>query len=123
VRPVRRCKRISHVTSYIAPEWIEHQRRRFTGPDAQRYWRPDADNLARRETLKALGWQEPYATQQAPAAEADRKSEVELLEYRHELARLRLDWEMLKLSLKASKALHPSNFQPRAPAGSPDGGQ
>jgi hypothetical protein len=30
---------------------------------------------------------------------------------------------MFKLSLKASKALHPSNFQPRVPAGSPDGGQ
>ena len=76
-----------------------------------------------RETLKALGWQDPYSNKHAQDAAADFKSEAELLEYRRELAKMRLDWELFKLSLKARKALHPSNFQPRVPAGNPDGGE
>lgn len=95
-------------------------------PDAQRYWRPDAERLMSREALKALGWQDPYETHStAPPLQAHDawngfKSEHEWLKHRHDVARLRLDWELFKLWLKARKALHPSNFQPRAPAGNPE---
>lgn len=115
--------------TYVAPEWIEHQRRRFMRPDAQRYWRPDAERLMSREALKALGWQDPYETHStAPPLQAHDawngfKSEHEWLKHRHDVARLRLDWELFKLWLKARKALHPSNFQPRIPEGNPGGGQ
>lgn len=97
--------------SYIGPEWIEHQRRRFMRPDAQRYRRRNADRLVPRETLEALGWRDPYATKQHAEAEAAFKSEAELLEYRRELAKLRLDWELFKLSLKGQKA----GFDPEQP--------
>jgi hypothetical protein len=109
--------------SYVAPEWIEYQRRRFIRPDAQRYWRPDADRLVPRETLKALSWQDPREAERRPDAAANVQSEAERFECRRELSKLRLDWELFKLSLRAQKALHPSNFQPRVPAGNSDGGQ
>jgi hypothetical protein len=47
--------------TYVHPAWVEHQRQRFVRPDAQRYWRRDADRLVPKEALKALGWRERTA--------------------------------------------------------------
>ncbi len=88
--------------TWIHPDWVEHQRQRFMRPDAQRYWRPDAERLMPRETLKALGWRDPNETAQARGPSANEDS-AEDQDYRIALARLRLDWELLKLAIKAQK--------------------
>jgi hypothetical protein len=74
-------------------EWLEHQRRRFMRPDAHRWMRPD--------TAKSQG-----ATE-AP----DAKSDAELHGRRLAVATLRLEWELLKFSLRGRKA----GFNPAQP--------
>lgn len=113
--------------AYVHPAWIEHQRRRFMRPDAQRYWRPDADRLAPKETLKALGWQDPNETKavsfsgsQPSSEHEDEAAETQRLQTLREIASLRVELAMLRLA--AGKANFNPN-QPRVPAGNPDGGQ
>lgn len=89
--------------TWVHPDWVEHQRQRFMRPDTQRYWRPDAERLMPRETLKALGWRDPNEAAQPRGPSADGEF-AEDLDYRLALARLRLDWELFKLSIKAQKA-------------------
>ena len=57
------------------------------------------------------------------AALVDRRSEADRLRFLAEVASLRFELAVLRLSTRANKALHHSNFQPRVPAGSADGGQ
>jgi hypothetical protein len=47
----------------------------------------------------------------------------EVAQIRCELASLRLELALLRVAAGGRKALHHSNFQPRVPAGNPDGGQ
>jgi hypothetical protein len=110
-------------------EFVKEQRRRFMRPDAYRYIRHDAyrfmppgSPLYVGEDVVKYFWPEAGREQKlAQTSEAaDSMSEAELLEYRRELAKLRLDWELLKLAIKARKY---SPNQPRVPAGNPDGGQ
>ena len=46
-------------------------------------------------------------------AAAVARAEIEWLEFRREIASLRFEWELLKFSLKAQKAVHHSHFQLR----------
>ena len=50
-------------------------------------------------------------------------SEVEQPAFKREVASIRLDLALLRFAMAGRKALHHSNFQPRVPAGNPDGGQ
>jgi hypothetical protein len=104
--------------SWIAPEWVEHQRKRFMRPDAQRYMRPDAERWLRpgqaKETapryFQTKQSERPCETEQQGDAAAVR-AEAEWLEHQREIASLRFEWEMLKLSIKAQKA----GFNPEQP--------
>jgi hypothetical protein len=104
----------------MAPEWVEHQRRRFTRHDAHRFIQPDAYRRKSPDQVddgtpsylrecRAVPSRESKQVSDAAAAEA--ASELEDLEYKLALARLRFDWEMLKLSIKAQKA----GFNPDQP--------
>lgn len=94
--------------TWIHPAWVEHQHKRFTRPDAERYTRPDAyrwqrpgqvGNGAPSYLRKSY---EPYDSEKVEAN--DEWSAAELHEQRLALAKLRLDWELLKLAIKARKA-------------------
>ena len=50
-------------------------------------------------------------------------SEAERLDFQREIASISAELALLRLSVRAQKALHHSNFQPRVPAGNTDGGQ
>jgi hypothetical protein len=114
--------------SWIASEWVEYQRRRFARPDAHRYVRPDAYRWQRPDQVdeNAPSYLRRFRAEEMRAAESDRdaaaRADAELQERRLALARLRLDWELLKFALGGRKAgFNPD--QPRVPAGNPDGGQ
>jgi hypothetical protein len=111
-----------HPMTYFHPAWLEHQRRRFTRPDA---WR-----LAPRGTPEAKppGWLDPSMTRvrwkeaqekeaRAQAEVAQEEFERDVLELRHDLAKLKLEYELRRFQHKYSPN------QPRVPAGSPQGGQ
>jgi hypothetical protein len=122
---------------YIDPRYLEHQRKRFTRNNAQLYIRHDAWRFAPPDSPRYSG--EDVVRYCEPQAESDRRSQAaaadkaaqtaaefeaaegERLAFRHELAKLRRDWELFKFALKGLKAFNPD--QPRVPAGSPDGGQ
>jgi hypothetical protein len=92
----------------IAPEWLEHQRRRWWRHDAHRFMRPDA---------RADAQEDKYV-------DPSLASEIE--EIRTGLAgieALRRELRALKFQqlLGDDKAYNPN--QPRVPAGNPDGGQ
>jgi hypothetical protein len=120
--------------AYVHPAWVEHQRKRFTRCDAQRYWGPDVDRLVPKDVLKALGWQDPYEAKANSASASqhsiadDEAPETQRVETLREIAALR--WELALLRFRTGgtaprRALHPhhSQFQPRVPAGNPDGGE
>jgi hypothetical protein len=91
--------------TWFHPDWLEYQRKRFSRPDGYPWpARSPADDSAA-----------PFSSKShAPAAllhAGDEPSELDLLPQWLELARLRLDWELLKLSLKAQKA----GFDPNQP--------
>jgi Bacterial CdiA-CT RNAse A domain len=104
--------------SYIHPAAVEHLRKRWTRPDAYRFAPPGSPEpkmpghlhswaaVARAEEVKA----------DAERAEQD-AFERELLALRHELAKIRLDYELRRFQQKYSPD------QPRVPAGNSDGGQ
>jgi hypothetical protein len=101
-------------------EFSRYLRLRWTRGDGDRYVRHDAARY-----LKPEYPEKKYAPSHAypPADPPTDWSEADELTFRCELASLRVEFELLRLSLRAQKALHHSNFQPRVPAGNPDGGQ
>lgn len=113
------------------PFWTERQRRLGMRPDAQRYVRPDFVHHLRPGAEGALlrqlyGRKDAAAraagTLSVPAIVVDPATEADLVWRRHAIARLRLDWELLKFSLRGRKAgFDPS--QARVPAGTREGGQ
>jgi hypothetical protein len=102
---------------WIAPEWVEYQRRRFARPDAHRYVRPDAYRWQRPDQVdeNAPSYLRKFRSDETRAAESDReaaaRADAELQEQRLALARLRLDWELLKFALGGRKA----GFNPDQP--------
>jgi hypothetical protein len=117
--------------AYVHPAWVEHQRKRFTRYDAQRYWGPHADRLVPKDVLKALGWQDPYEAKANSASASqhsisdDEAVETKRLKTLREIASLR--WELTLLRFRfGGTARRKANFnpnQPRVRAGSSDGGQ
>jgi hypothetical protein len=107
-------------TGDVAARFMRPDARRFIRPDAARYLRPDWERYFRpsRESRKAS---------EAPPSQDDelieQQSEADRLRFLAEVASLRFELAMLRLSMRANKALHHSNLQPRVPAGSADGGQ
>jgi hypothetical protein len=122
--------------------YSEHRRQQFMRPDAHRFIRPDAYRFMPPGSPRYHGkhvvryfW--PKADTNKPQEAARRKggryqdaparedlyaeSESERRALRHEIAKLRLDWELLKFALKGQKVFNPD--QPRVPPGNPDGGQ
>jgi hypothetical protein len=91
--------------SWVHPAWLEFQRQRFTRHDAHRFIRPDAERYMRPDT------EHKHATERSDVSNIEEVHEVELAEQRLELARLRLDWELLKFAIKAHKA----GFDPAQP--------
>jgi hypothetical protein len=104
--------------SYIHPAAVEHHRKRWMRPDAHRFARPGSPEA------KPPGYLHPWAAvaraeeAKAAAEQAERDEfERELLALRHELAKIRLDYELRRFQRKYSPD------QPRVPAGNSDGGQ
>jgi hypothetical protein len=117
------------------PEWIAHQRRRFTRPDGERYIRPDAYRFMPPGAPRCVG---KDVLRYCEPGRADRKNNrlacvdddtdlrglsVErdaLVRLRSELSAIKAELKFWRL-LRNSKAYNPN--QPRVPAGNPDGGQ
>ena len=108
--------------AYIHPAAVEHQRKRWTRPDAYRFAPPGSPEA------KPPGYLHPWAavarSERAAADEAKARAvieqdafERELLALRWELAKMRLDYELRRFQQKYSLD------QPRVPAGNSDGGQ
>ena len=93
--------------AWIHPEFVEHQRKRFTRSDAYRWQRPDQVDVNAPSCLRKYRRSSPPEH----SDEIDDRTEAELHEQRLALARLRLDWELLKLAIKARKA----GFDPNQP--------
>jgi hypothetical protein len=109
-------------------EFEEYQRRRFMRENAHRYIRHDAWRFMPPGSpiyvgMDVLKYFWPQAGRERAAEQAsgsaDSMLEAELLEYRRDLAKLRLDWELLEFA----KARKYNPNQPRVAAGNPDGGQ
>jgi len=99
--------------SYIHPAAVEHHRKRWMRPDAYRFAPPGSPEA------KPPGYLHPWAAvaraeeAKAAADEAEQDEfERELLALRHELAKIRLDYELRRFQQKYSPD------QPRVPAGS-----
>jgi hypothetical protein len=118
------------------PEWIAHQRRRFTRPDGERYIRHDAYRVMPPGAPRHVG---KDVVRYCEPGQADRKNDRlarvdddtdlrDLSAERGALLRLRSELAAIKAALKFRRLLRTSkaNFnpnQPRVPAGNPDGGQ
>ena len=107
--------------STIHPAAAEHLRRRWLRHDAHRFAKPGSPEA---ETGLSHPWAEVARREQAAADEAKARAlaeqdefEREVLALRHELAKLRLDYELRRFQQKYSPD------QPRVPAGNSDGGQ
>jgi hypothetical protein len=105
---------------------------RFIRPDAYRFMPPGSPRYHGKDVVSYI-WpvaatdQAPQASgrkdcsYQEPPADLDVELERVRLALRHEIAKLRLDWELFKFALKGQKAFNPA--QPRVPKGNTDGGQ
>jgi hypothetical protein len=102
----------------------------YIRPDAYRFMPPGAPRWYGKDAVRYF-WPEPEEerhTEQKRGADASRAAadfdaaEAESARFRHEVAKLRLDWELLKLRCGV-KARKYSPNQPRVPAGNADGGQ
>jgi hypothetical protein len=108
------------------PEWLKERQRRWRVDDTNPWARLNALRAGRVFASRA---RDPASARgNAPVRVPVRKlnlgheSEAELAHRRWEIARLRLDFALLKLALRARKAgFNPA--QPRVPAGGPGGGQ
>jgi hypothetical protein len=108
--------------SYMHPALAEHLRKRWMRPDAYRFAAPGTPEAKPPGTLHP--WAEVARQEQAAADEAKARAvaeqdefEREVLALRHELAKLRLEYELRRFQQKYSPD------QPRVPAGNRDGGQ
>src|SRR5881227_701549 len=93
--------------SYVHPAWLEHQRKRFTRPDAYRFAPPGSPEA------KPPGWLDPSATRvrlkeaqedeaRARAAAEQEALEREILALRHDFAKLKLEYELRRFQRKYS---------------------
>ena len=110
---------------YLRLRWTRGDADRTMRPDAERYMRPDRERYVRPAYLPP-----PYRKSAVSAGQADASArplwwldDDEVAQIRCELASLRLELALLRFAAGGRKALHHSNFQPRVPAGNPDGGQ
>ena len=108
--------------AYIHPAAIEHHRKRWERADAYRFAAPGGPEAKGPSTLHPwaeVARQEQMAADEARARAAAEQDEFEreVLRLRHELAKIRLDYELRRFQQKYSPD------QPRVPAGNPDGGQ
>jgi hypothetical protein len=113
--------------AYIDSRYFEHQRKRFTRNNAHLYIRHDAYRFAppgspRYSGKDVVRYFEPVAGTDPPSLSAkrieisatalgDSDGENERLAFRHEVSKLRLDFELLKFALKAQKG----GFNPDQP--------
>jgi hypothetical protein len=107
--------------AYIHPLAIEHHRKRWLRHDAHRFAKPGTPEA---QTGLSHPWAEVARRGQAAADEAKARAlaeqdafEREVLALRHELAKLKLEYELRRFRQKYSPD------QPRVPAGNPDGGR
>jgi hypothetical protein len=100
---------------------VEHQRKRWMRPDAERYWRHDRERYFK---LGVLDGKSAFDRSRADARDAahERAFQDELLALRRDHAVLRRAFEEVKAALLARKAGFDPN-QPRVPAGNSYGGQ
>jgi hypothetical protein len=110
------------------PEWLKARQRRWRLDDSNPWVRLDRQRSTRVFASRARrpASDREDASPRVPHRKVDPRDEseeAELAQRRREIARLRLDFELLKWELRARKALYPSHDQPRVPAGNPDGGQ
>ncbi len=114
----------------FCPAWRRHVRLdafRYLRPEEIRFLRSNFEPRVRlRSHVNGDDWthaaEQSRDFHQTPEVEFD----ADLRRQRYAIAKLRLDWELLKFALGGRKALHPSDYnpnQPRVPAGSPQGGQ
>lgn len=114
---------------YLRLRWMRGDADRFMRPDAARFMRPDWERFVRPDWERFvrpefLEHMRVEARARANAHDAQQEmSEAEWLDFQREIASLRADLAMLRQAVRAQKALHHSNFQPRVPAGNPDGGE
>jgi hypothetical protein len=108
--------------AYMHPALAEHLRKRWMRPDAYRFAPPGSPEAKMPGYLHP--WAEVARQEQAAADEAKARAlaeqdefEREVLALRHELAKLRLEYELRRFQQKYSPD------QPRVPAGNSDGGQ
>jgi hypothetical protein len=108
--------------AYMHPALAEHLRKRWMRPDAYRFAAPGTPEA------KPPGYLHPWAEvarqEQAAADEAKARAlaeqdefEREVLALRHELAKIRLEYELRRFQQKYSPD------EPRLPAGNSDGGE
>ena len=108
--------------TYFHAAWLEHQRKRFTRADAYRF-APSGTPEA-----KPPGWLDPSETRvrlkEAQEAEARAQAAAEQEEFERDLLELRWLVKSLRTDLLLRDLRHKySPNQPRAPSGTPDGGQ
>src|SRR4051812_30323333 len=91
--------------TYFHPAWLAHQKKRFTRADAYRFAAPGTPEA------KMPGWLDPsmmrVRLKEAQEEEARRRGQAaqeeierELLELRHELAKLNLEYELRRFEEK-----------------------
>jgi hypothetical protein len=101
--------------AYVDPRYLEHQRKRSTRNNAHLYIRHDAERFflpgACPEELKPHYRKSSTYPNLRPSEELNGNLESERLAFRHELAKLRLDWELFKFALKGQKG----GFNPAQP--------
>jgi hypothetical protein len=115
--------------SYVHPAWLEHQRKRFTRPDAYRFAPPGTPEA------KMPGWLDPSATRVrlkeaqeeearacAAAEQEELNRDLQALRADHERARIMLADVKFELALRALGRKY-SEDQPSSPKGNPDGGR
>jgi hypothetical protein len=97
--------------SYMHPAAIEHQRKRWTRPDAHRFAPPGSPEA-----------RPPWERVETASADAVLSAEQDAFE--HELLHLRWLVKSMRLELALRRFQEKySPDQPRVPAGNPDGGQ
>ena len=105
----------------LTDAWLEHQRRRFTRHDAQRWWRCDAVRYQRFDPRFQRGRTQfdDKAWPERSPDEFDREWQLALHRAQLQHAQLRHEWALLR-----NEPLGKSwEDQPRVPPGSPEGGQ
>lgn len=113
------------------PAWVEHQRKRWTRPNAHLWIRHDAYRFAPPGAPRWVGKDVvryfcSNPASDSPAQSFDGEVELDLAAERAALLRFKSELASLKAELKFRRLLHARKYspdQPRVPAGNPDGGQ